>query len=111
MIKKLFIFSFLLCFSFAFNEYQEIISINKKMEIFSEKVKENGVSYIIEDEVFLIFNYEYIDQIKKDIFKEYLTEIYVHNNLKFELKIYSKNIFFDNETGETYSLEKGELYD
>lgn len=85
-------------------------SISQKVEYFAALVEENSINYILNDSVYLVFNYEYLEKEKIKLFEDYNVVISKENESCFYLEIYIEELFFTKEIKEKFYIDKGEIY-
>jgi hypothetical protein len=89
----------------------DMLNIDNKMILLEEKIKENCISYLEIDELYLVFNYNQIEKIINDMFSEYDVSIINKSEVMFILKIEVKEGIFYKSIEEKFYLKKGDLYE
>lgn len=84
--------------------------VNRKIEDFAILVEENSINYVLNDSVYVIFNYEYLEKEKIKLFENYRAVISKENESCFYLEIYIDELFFLKEIKEKFYIDKGEIY-
>lgn len=88
----------------------KIADVNDKLDKFYNEVH-NGLYCYLDEEVYLRFNEEYLDDLLKDIFGEYKARIEKENETSIVIKVRVIEKFLNKEVKYRVYLKKGELYD
>lgn len=111
MIKKV-LETLLICMLAMLVNYCELIEeTNKQLDVLFNKIERECIKYELYDELYLIFDYEAIEENVKSLFQDKNVEINIESYSAFVIKV-SVNIYFmEKEIVQKYKIEKGEIYE
>jgi hypothetical protein len=85
--------------------------IRNKLEEFNRDLSVNSINYILDEGIYLVFDYEYIDRKIEEIFDEYDVDIFKENESCFDIVIKMKSGFVIKKIRENYKLMRGDNYE
>lgn len=89
----------------------KIDDVKHKLDILYFDVESNGLNCIVEDKLYLVFDYDYISTISKKIFDIYKINIVKNNEFSFSIEVVIDVLFIDKVIKETYEIKKGDIYE
>lgn len=98
--------------SFMFNNIKKMDIkeeyIKEQMKLFIENIKKESLISVIDDEVYVVFNFNTIEEIKNDIFENAI--INKENETSFILKVKINESIFSKEIKMKIFIKRGDLY-
>lgn len=110
MIKSVLLLFVTLVSSSYLNFYAKEKDVNLKLEEFNLLV-ENNLDFVIDDKVYLVFDYSNIEKEILNLFGDYDYVIKKNSSSSFLIVITIETIFIRKEIKEEYYLKKGDLYE
>lgn len=107
-LLKLFL---ILLSSLSLNMQRYKDNVKERFDIFYQRIMSEGISYVIDDQISLIYNYDSIKNIADEIFKDNCVSIKEYNGVLFELEVKVEKYFFTAFICEKYELKKGDMYE
>lgn len=101
----------ILLFSMQIDYKMDIIQVEKKLDIFYQKLSEESLNYGIGDEVFITYNYEQVEKISRDIFNKHEIRILKYNSTFFIIEIIVNKGIYKDVIREKYQIQRGNLYE
>lgn len=72
---------------------------------------ENNLDYLIDEEIYLVFDYSNIQTQAKSLFENYQVSIIQNSSMNFYIVINLESLFIKKEIKEEFFLKKGDLYE
>ena len=89
----------------------KVSDCNKKIEDFYNSIEGEGITYIDNKQIYLVFDYEFIGNKAGDIFDDYNVKIDKQSEVYFILEIEVKELFFNKKLKENFMIRKGDIYE
>jgi hypothetical protein len=111
MINNIIELLILIIISTSVNFNKKVAIAEEKLDLFYKGIEDGAMSYVLNDEVYLIFDYAYIDEIADVIFKDDVVYIEKINSTHFVITIFVEEKFLNKKVREEIYIRKGDLYD
>ena len=111
MMKSIIEMIIIIVITVVLNFNKKIALVGEKMDLFYRGIEESSISYKLDNEVFLVFDYEYIKEIANVTFKGFEVYIDKKSDCYFIITVLVEEKFLNKEIKEEIYLKKGDIYD
>lgn len=89
----------------------DMLEVNEKLNKFYKEISQSGISYIIKDNVYVIYDFEYINEISSEFFNDYRVYLVKYTDTFFGISIEIERGFLKRTITEEYEIKKGDKYE
>lgn len=111
MIRNILEILIMLIVTTILNFNKKVAIIEEKLDLFYKVIEGSSYIYNIDDEVYLIFDYQYVEEIALTTFEGF--EVYINKESEsyFSVIVVIKEKFLNKEIKEDFYLKRGDIYD